>query len=86
MQAVLFDYDDTLVRTRQCKYLALQALAQREYGFELTSARLDEHWGIAYLELFRRLFGAVEPDIARAITRYEALDAEFPMSAYPDTK
>ncbi|MEO7033210.1 MAG: hypothetical protein ABI548_05095 [Polyangiaceae bacterium] len=30
MQAILFDYDDTLVRTRECKYRALQALAHRE--------------------------------------------------------
>jgi len=85
MKAVLFDYDDTLVQTRQCKYLALQALARRDYGFELSAAELDEHWGIPYLELFRRLFGAVESDIERAAKRYEELDAEFPMRPYPDT-
>ena len=86
MNAVLFDYDDTLVQTRQCKYQALQALAQRHYGFELSAAELDEHWGIAYLELFRRLFGAVEHDIDRAVKRYEELDAEFAMRAFPDTR
>lgn len=84
-KAVLFDYDDTLVQTRQCKYRALRALASRHYKLELTEADIDRHWGIAYKELFRALFGAVEPDLALAISRYEALDGEFSMVAYPDT-
>lgn len=84
-KAVLFDYDDTLVQTRRCKYRALRALGSRYYSLDLTEADIDRHWGVAYLELFRSLFGAVEPDLALAIDRYEALDAEFSMSAYPDT-
>jgi HAD superfamily hydrolase (TIGR01509 family) len=83
--AILFDYDDTLVQTRQCKYRALQALATRNYQLELSDAELDRHWGVAYAELFRRLFGAVEPDLRRAIAAYEALDSEFEMTAYPET-
>ena len=84
-KAVLFDYDDTLVQTRQCKYSALRALGSRHYSLDLTDADIDRHWGIAYTELFRALFGGVEPDLALAISRYEALDGEFSMSPYPDT-
>jgi len=84
-KAVLFDYDDTLVQTRQSKYRALRALGSRHYSLDLTDADVDRHWGIAYEALFRALFGAVEPDLALAISRYEALDDEFPMIAYPDT-
>ncbi|MGC4095091.1 MAG: HAD-IA family hydrolase [Polyangiaceae bacterium] len=82
--AVLFDYDDTLVQTRLCKYRALRALGSRHYGLQLSDAEIDRHWGIAYVELFRQLFGAVEPQLERAIQRYEALDAEFSMTAYPE--
>jgi HAD superfamily hydrolase (TIGR01549 family) len=85
-RAVLFDYDDTLVGTRACKYLALQAVAQRHYRVELSTARIDEHWGAPYEQLFRSLFAAFEPDIGRAIAHYEALDAEFPLHAYPDAE
>jgi HAD superfamily hydrolase (TIGR01549 family) len=85
-RAVLFDYDDTLVRTRESKYLALQAVARRHYGLELPSEHIDAHWGCPYQELFRALFGAVEHDTARAIARYEALDAQFPLHAYPDAR
>lgn len=83
--AFLFDYDDTLVQTRQCKFKALQALASRNYGLEVSHAELNRHWGVAYAELFRRLFGAVEPDLSRAIAAYEALDSEFEMTAYPES-
>ncbi len=85
-RAVLFDYDDTLVRTRESKYLALQAVALRHYELELSTERLDEHWGAPYQELFQSLFSAVEQDIGRAIARYEALDAEFPLQPYPDAR
>ena len=64
----------------------MQALATRKYQFELSDPELDRHWGVAYAELFQRLFGAVEPDLGRAIAAYEALDAEFEMSAYPETQ
>ena len=84
-RAVLFDYDDTLVQTRQCKYRALRALGSRHYRLDLTDADIDRHWGIAYNDLFRALFGAAEPNLALAISRYEALDDEFAMIAYPDT-
>lgn len=79
-------YDDTLVQTRQSKYRALRALGSRHYCLELSEADIDLHWGIAYQKLFRALFGAVEPNLTLAITRYEALDGEFPMLAYPDTR
>lgn len=84
VRAVLFDYDDTLVQTKEAKFLALRALGQRFYGKELTDADIWPHWGVAYERLFQALFGDVEMSIARAITRYESLDAEFPITPYPD--
>jgi phosphoglycolate phosphatase-like HAD superfamily hydrolase len=85
-RAILFDYDDTLVRTRQCKYAALRAVASRHYGFELSASELDRHWGVAYRALFQALFGGVESDLERAIRFYEALDGEFAITAYPETQ
>lgn len=31
-EAILFDYDDTLVRTQECKFAALRAVAERHYA------------------------------------------------------
>ncbi|MEO6602661.1 MAG: HAD hydrolase-like protein [Polyangiaceae bacterium] len=85
MRAVLFDYDDTLVDTRRCKYAALKHLAQHHYGMALTDRRIDAHWGIAYRQLFFELFRDVDPDLERVIHRYEELDSAFPITAFADT-
>jgi HAD superfamily hydrolase (TIGR01549 family) len=84
-QAILFDYDDTLVATRECKYAAIAALAKRHYGAEIDPVLLDRTWGAPYVELFRTLFEALDSDVERVIRRYEELDQEFPMQLYPDT-
>ncbi len=83
--AILFDYDDTLVRTRQCKFGALRAVASRHYGFELSTSEIERHWGVAYRALFQALFARVEPELDRAIRFYEALDEEFAITAHPET-
>jgi phosphoglycolate phosphatase-like HAD superfamily hydrolase len=83
-RAVLFDFDDTLVRTRECKVRAIQALAERHYGVSMPSATIDASWGLPYDALFARLFGELDADLARVIQRYEALNEEFPVVAYDD--
>lgn len=85
MQIILFDYDDTLVRTKQCKYAAIQAVASRHYGVHLTEETIDDVWGVAYRQLFRSLFGRLDSDLDRVIARYEALDDEFPIQPFDDT-
>lgn len=83
--AVLFDYDDTLVQTRQCKYRAIAALGRRFYGAEIAEAIIDRHWGIEYRQLFRKLFEGIDDNVERVIQRYESLNDEFPVVPYPDT-
>jgi phosphoglycolate phosphatase-like HAD superfamily hydrolase len=83
-RAVLFDYDDTLVQTRACKYRAIQAMAERHYGARIAAEVIDQHWGVPYEALFRRLFAQLDADLERVIRRYEALDDEFPIVPYID--
>lgn len=84
-KAILFDYDDTLVQTKECKFAALRAVAERHYALALSDADIRRHWGVPYRELFSALFGAVEADVARVIERYEAVNDEFPVEAHPET-
>lgn len=84
--AILFDYDDTLVRTRQCRFAAIQAVARRWYGVELPAARIEQFWGREYRAFFREVFAGIDEDVARVIARYESLDAEFPIQLHPDTR
>ncbi|MEM7180660.1 MAG: HAD hydrolase-like protein [Spirochaetota bacterium] len=83
-KVILFDYDDTLVQTKQCKFQAVKALGKRYYKMEITDEQLEEYWGIPYRNFFANLFGHIENNLERVLTRYEALDDEFPMLVYPD--
>src|SRR5262245_3027047 len=83
-RAVLFDYDDTLVRTRQCKFAAMQALARRHYSFQLTDEPFEEPWCSPYRELFTSLFARADADVERVVQRYEELTDEFPLDAHPE--
>jgi HAD superfamily hydrolase (TIGR01549 family) len=85
LSAILFDYDDTLVQTKESKFAALRAIAQRHYALQLSDEAIRAHWGVPYEQLFASLFGAVEADIARVIARYEAVNDEFPIEPYPET-
>jgi phosphoglycolate phosphatase len=83
-RAILFDYDDTLVQTKESKFAALRAIAERHYALRLSDEAIRAHWGVPYRELFENLFGAVELDVARVIERYEAVNDEFPIEPHPE--
>lgn len=80
----VFDYDDTLVQTRQCKFRAVKALGRRYYRTDITDGDIDRVWGAAYRDFFTHLFSAHDRDVGRVIARYEALDAEFPVAPFDD--
>jgi phosphoglycolate phosphatase-like HAD superfamily hydrolase len=84
--AILFDYDDTLVRTRQCRFAAIKAVARRWYGVELPEERIERFWGMEYRAFFREVFSGLDDNIGRLTSRYESLDAEFPIQLHPDAQ
>jgi phosphoglycolate phosphatase-like HAD superfamily hydrolase len=81
---VSFDYDDTLVRTRECKVPAVVELARRFYGKRLTKEEIEQAWGEPYPHFFRKLLGDVDSDLGRIIDRYRSLNPEFPLGSYSD--
>ena len=84
IRAFIFDWDDTLVQTRQCRFAAIKALASRFYNYELDDAKIERHWGKPFKSLFEALFGSIDDNIDRVIERYIILTAEFPLAAYVD--
>lgn len=83
---LMFDYDDTLVQTRECKFAAIRALALRSYGMSLTNADIERHWGKPYPRFFGDLFDADGPGLNRLLQQYESLNNEFPMRLHPDAQ
>ena len=84
IQLCVFDYDDTLMRTRECKVAAVKALAERHYDLTLSVEDIEKHWGIAHHALFENLLGVHGDELTNALTLYEKLDVEFPISPYAD--
>ncbi len=76
---VLFDYDDTLVQTRRCRFNAIRAAGWRVCGYASSDENIEEHWGKPYRELFDRLFDRHKQHVTEIIATYESADDEFPM-------
>jgi phosphoglycolate phosphatase-like HAD superfamily hydrolase len=84
IRLVSFDYDDTLVRTRECKTRAVEELGRRFYDKALTPQEIEAAWGEPYHRFFAMLLGDRDHDIGRIVQRYHSLNREFPVAAYGD--
>jgi phosphoglycolate phosphatase-like HAD superfamily hydrolase len=84
--ALIFDYDDTLVQTRECKFSAIQALGSRSYERSLSSADIEAHWGKPYRQFFGDLFRLSGAPLDDLIRKYELLSEEFPMRLHLDAQ
>jgi phosphoglycolate phosphatase-like HAD superfamily hydrolase len=85
MQIVLlFDYDDTLVQTRQCKFAAIKALGKQLYRVSLSNEDIETHWGKPYLQFFGDLFNADGMELDRLLQEYERYNDAFPMRPHED--
>jgi phosphoglycolate phosphatase len=79
MRAFIFDWDDTLVQTRQCRFAAIKALGARFYARTLDDAAIEAHWGKPFSTLFSLLFDVQGDQIDIITEQYLSLTDEFPM-------
>lgn len=84
--ALIFDYDDTLVQTRKCKFAAIQALGSRWYERSFSSADIEQHWGKPHRKFFGDLFMLNGAALDALIRKYELLNQEFPMQLHRDAQ
>lgn len=84
IKVILFDLDDTLIKTFSTKKEALKQLAQKYYGVQLNDSLIKKHWG----KPMKELLGALIPNIdnfEEAINGYVELRKNFPTTSYEDT-
>lgn len=75
-QAVVFDYDDTLVKTIETKWAQHKETARRFYGFEITDEQLAAIWGAPFRELVAFLYPGIPVD--DVIAKKDLIVNEFP--------
>lgn len=83
IHAVLFDLDDTLLKTARIKWAHHKAVAAH-YGIELTDETLARYWGMPFDQMIGYLYNHADTvENMRAANR--ALELQFPKEIHDDT-
>lgn len=85
IKAVLFDLDDTLVKTWVVKWQQHKFVAKKYYGIDLTDQELTEHWGKPISRLLQDLYRNFGEPQTR-IDNYMRHADEFPKIVHDDTE
>lgn len=86
IQAVLFDFDDTLMQTKKIRINAIKMLGERYYDFIVDDALIDKHWGIPFFQFYQNVFQSVDDDLERILERRDKVTEEYPNQPYHDAK
>lgn len=83
--AVIFDFDDTLVKTRAVKWAQHKAVAKRFYGIDLTDEVLARHWGEPYDDVLRHLYGNADT-IENMRAAKMSMESDYPVGVQPGAR
>jgi HAD superfamily hydrolase (TIGR01549 family) len=81
--AVIFDLDDTLLKTYPIKWDQHKEAARRFYGINLNDETLRLHWGKPTSEMVRHLYEDAE-DAETMVEKFRSLDAHYLKSIHDD--
>jgi HAD superfamily hydrolase (TIGR01549 family) len=81
--AVIFDLDDTLLRTKDAKWAQHQWVAQEHYGFELTLADFHAHYGKPFNVMLGSFYGE-RATYDELVEIYHSSDQQFPKGIFED--
>lgn len=82
-KAVLFDLDDTLVKTSAIKWAHHKAVAKQFYNIDLTDEVLAQHWGMPF-EPMMAIFYQNSDTPENMLKANLSLDAQFPKELQED--
>ena len=81
IKAVIFDIDDTLVQTMQCKWQALKATAKKYYNLEITDGQIRKFWGTPFHSMLPNIFSNI--DSYEIIKKHDVkMSIDYPMRAH----
>lgn len=81
LKAIIFDYDETLVKTLESRIEAYIGLAKNRYNLELTETMIRKSFGLPYEDFIRSLFGNVD-DVENIIKNYQEISLNYPNKVY----
>jgi len=84
INAVVFDMDDTLIKTFEVKLRQHKHFARQRYGVELRDDAFREHWGKPFHLFLEGIYGDID-SIERVHAEYVKLSHLFPVELQEDT-
>lgn len=82
IKAILFDFDDTLTRTKDTRWAAYIETGKKFYNMEITGEELEKYWGTPFEELLHKIFKDKEP-IEEVRRKYLSVAKNHPLVVYP---
>ncbi|HUQ85169.1 MAG TPA: HAD-IA family hydrolase [Candidatus Limnocylindrales bacterium] len=83
IKAIIFDFDDTLVKTKECKWDALKETGKRFYNLEISDEHINKFWGQPFDEMLSGVLMNCDKYV-NLKNNYESVTQEFPMKAFDD--
>lgn len=80
----LFDFDDTLVKTRETRFRGIRLILEREFGVEADHAFIERAWGLPYDEFLLTLVEGDHEKKGILKKAYEDLGREYMPPPFPD--
>lgn len=84
IKAVLFDFDDTLAKTKSIRYSALKEVAKSFYSLEITDKDIDEQWGKPFSTFISGLFRNSD-NVVNLTNNYKSVIHKYPQKPFPKT-
>lgn len=83
IKAVIFDFDDTLVKTKESKWSALKETGKRFYKLDITDDHIGKFWGLPFDEMLTGVLMKADNYMSLK-ANYETVSNEFPMQVHED--
>jgi HAD superfamily hydrolase (TIGR01549 family) len=83
-KAIVFDFDETLVKSYSVKWSQHQAAAKKFYGVNLTEETIRRYWGMPFEEMIG-LFYEHKDTVGNMIKNYFSLNHLYRKYPYEDT-
>jgi len=84
-KAIIFDFDETLVKAYEVKWKQHQETAKQFYNLNLTEKTIKKYWGMPFEKMIYLMYSKKDK-VENMIENYHSLDEKFVKKPFPDTK
>jgi phosphoglycolate phosphatase len=84
IKAVLFDFDDTLVKTKEIRYKALKEAGRTFYNINISDQEIDKYWGQPFNPFISGIFRSLDTP-EKLTENYKSILHKYPNEPFPKT-